>query len=86
MANPAGAGPEGGYILCYGISKPGALIPYIRMLAEKTGLPVVQLCGIRQRMVPGARCVLDAGPAEFLSLFGIFRAVPPSLLYVRGPQ
>lgn len=69
MANPAGAGPEGGYILCYCISKPGALIPYIRMLAEKTGLPVVQLCGIRQRIVPGARCVLDAGPAEFLSLF-----------------
>ena len=60
---------KGGYILCYCISKPGALTPYIRRLAEETGLPVVQLCGIRQRVHPKARCVLDAGPAEFLGLF-----------------
>ncbi len=60
---------KGGYILCYCISKPGALAPYIRRLAEETGLPVVQLCGIRQRVHPKARCVLDAGPAEFLGLF-----------------
>lgn len=64
-------GPAGGqgYILCYCISKPGALEPYIRQLAERTGLPVVQLCGIRQKVHPKARCVLDAGPAEFLGLF-----------------
>lgn len=60
---------EGGYILCYCISRPGALAPYIHQLAEKTGLPVVQLCGIRQKVHPRARCVLDAGPAEFLGLF-----------------
>lgn len=60
---------KGGYILCYCISKPGALAPYIRRLAEETGLPVVQLCGIRQRVHPKARCVLDAGPAEFLGWF-----------------
>ncbi len=58
-----------GYILCYCISKPGALAPYIQNLAEKTGLPVVQLCGVRQKVHPRARCVLDAGPAEFLGLF-----------------
>ena len=66
--DPAGSGKRG-YILCYCISKPGALEPYIRSLAEKTGLPVVQLCGIRQKVHPAAKCVLDAGPAEFLSLF-----------------
>ena len=60
---------QGGYILCYCISKPAALEPYIRQLAEKTGLPVVQLCGIRQKVHPKARCVLDAGPSEFLGLF-----------------
>ena len=60
---------EKGYILCYCISKPGALSPYIHALAEKTGLPVVQLCGIRQKVHPKAKCVLDAGPAEFLGLF-----------------
>ena len=58
-----------GYILCYCISKPGALSPYIHALAEKTGLPVVQLCGTRQKVHPKAKCVLDAGPAEFLGLF-----------------
>ena len=60
---------QGGYILCYCISKPAALEPYIRQLAEKTGLPVVQLCGIRQKVHLKARCVLDAGPSEFLGLF-----------------
>ncbi len=60
---------QGGYILCYCISKPGALTPYIQRLAAETGLPVVQLCGIRQKVVPGAECVLDAGPAEFLGWF-----------------
>ncbi len=61
--------PAGGYILCYCISAPGALEPYIRQLAERTGLPVVQLCGIRKKVHPKAHCVLDAGPAEFLGLF-----------------
>ena len=69
MANTPEDYPTGGYILCYCISKPGALAPYIRRLAEETGLPVVQLCGIRQKVHPNARCILDAGPAEFLSLF-----------------
>ena len=59
----------GGYILCYCISKPAALEPYIRQLAEQTGLPVVQLCGLRQKVHPKATCVLDAGPSEFLGLF-----------------
>ena len=60
---------SGGYILCYCISKPGALGSYIRQLAEETGLPVVQLCGIRQKVHPKAQCIFDAGPAEFLGLF-----------------
>ena len=62
-------GVEGPYILCYCISRPGALEPYIRRLQEETGLPVVQLCGIRQKVHPRAQCVLDAGPAEFLGWF-----------------
>ncbi len=67
----APASPQGGkgYILCYCISKPGALEPYVRRLAEETGLPVVQLCGTRQKIHPRANCVLDAGPSEFLALF-----------------
>lgn len=76
MANPPqgdsgkiGENTPGGYILCYCISRPGALAPYIQSLAERTGLPVVQLCGVRQKVHPKARCVLDAGPAEFLGLF-----------------
>ena len=32
-------------------------------------MPIVQLCGIRQKVHPKARCVLNAGPAEFLELF-----------------
>lgn len=69
MAHTPCGYPAGGYILCYCISKPDALAPYIQTLAEKTGLPVVQLCGIRQKVHPKARCILDAGPAEFLALF-----------------
>ena len=66
-ARDGGAGR--GYILCYCISRPDALAPYIRRLAEETGLPVVQLCGVRQKVHPKARCILSAGPAEFLGLF-----------------
>ena len=60
---------RGDYILCYCISRSGALEPYIRRLAEETGLPVVQLCGTRHKLHPKAKLVFDAGPAEFLSLF-----------------
>lgn len=67
LASPPSFG--GKYILVYCISRPGALEPYIAKLAEATGLPVVQLCGLRRKVHPKARCVLDAGPAEFLSLF-----------------
>ena len=69
MAHPSADRAPGSYILCYCINKPGALTPYIDALAERTGLPVVQLCGIRQKVHPKAECVLDAGPAEFLGLF-----------------
>ena len=58
-----------GYILCYCINRPGALAPYIQEFARRSGLPVVQLCGIRQKVHPKVRCILDAGPAEFLELF-----------------
>ena len=69
MANHPADYPAGGYILCYCISAPGALTPYVERLAAETGLPVVQLCGIRRKVHPKARQILDAGPAEFLSLF-----------------
>ncbi len=60
---------QGGYILCYCIAFSEALEPYIRRLAEETGLPVVQLCGARRKLHPKAKMIFDAGPAEFLSLF-----------------
>ena len=60
---------RGEYILCYCIARSGALEPYIRRLAEETGLPVVQLCGTRRKLHPKAKLIFDAGPAEFLSLF-----------------
>lgn len=69
MASNARRGASGGYILCYCVSAPGALTPYVRRLAETTGLPVVQLCGARRRVHPKARLILDAGPAEFLDWF-----------------
>lgn len=74
MANPGYLSGEkrftaGNYILCYCINAPGALEPYLNQLAAKTGLPIVQLCGIRRKVHPKAHCILDAGPAEFLSLF-----------------
>jgi len=57
------------YILCCFAAPPGVLEPYIRRLAEETGLPVLQLCGTRRRVHPKAKLILDAGPAEFLALF-----------------
>ncbi len=60
---------RGEYILCYCISRSGALEPHIRRLAKETGLPVVQLCGTRHKLHPRAKLIFDAGPAEFLSLF-----------------
>ncbi len=59
----------GKYILCYCIAAPGPLEPYIQRLSEESGLPVLQLCGARRRVHPKAKLILDAGPAEFLSLF-----------------
>lgn len=61
--------PSHGYLLCYCISQPGVLSPYIREFARRHNLPIVQLCGIRQKVHPKAHCVLNAGPAEFLELF-----------------
>ena len=65
----ASSGVSGNYILVYCISAPGALTPYVERLAQQTGLPVVQLCGTRRKVCPSARCILSAGPAEFLDLF-----------------
>ena len=60
---------RGEYILCYCISRSAPLEPYIRRLAEETGLPVLQLCGTRRKVHPKAKLIQDAGPAEFLRLF-----------------
>ena len=42
MADHPANYPKGGYILCYCISRPGALTPYLERLHQETGLPVVQ--------------------------------------------
>ena len=60
---------SGGYILCYCAGRSGALEPYLRKFASLKGLPVIQLCGARRRVLPKARLLPDAGPAEFLALF-----------------
>ena len=80
---------QGGYILCYCISKPGAVTPYVDRLAKETGLPVVQLCGARRRVHPKAQLILDAGPAErclclyqFFPWHRLFRTVPAAVLYI----
>ena len=39
-----------GYILCYCINKPGALEPYLQEFARRSAMPIVQLCGIRQKV------------------------------------
>ena len=61
--------PNGPYLLCYFIHPPVLLAPYIRLLSDALKFPVVQLCGARRKAFPGARCILDAGPAEFVRLF-----------------
>ncbi len=58
-----------GYLLLYCISDPAPLEPCLRRVRAMTGLPVVQLCGLRKNLCPGAVRVLDAGPAEFLGWF-----------------
>ncbi|MDD4716114.1 MAG: polysaccharide pyruvyl transferase family protein [Oscillospiraceae bacterium] len=57
------------YVLCYFISPYGALMPALRRVLEETGLPLVQLAGMRRRAPGAKRVVLDAGPREFLGLF-----------------
>lgn len=58
MADHPANYPKGGYILCYCISRPGALTPYLERLHQETGLPVVQLCGIRQKVYPKAKQIM----------------------------
>ena len=69
VAAPPDNLPEGGYLLCYFIHPPAALSAYVRRLSDSLGLPIVQLCGIRRKVHPKARTVLDAGPSEFVRLF-----------------
>ncbi len=57
------------YILCYFVSEPGAAAPYAKALAERTGLPIVQLAGTRTKIDGCSEMVFDAGPREFLGLF-----------------
>ena len=65
MADHPANYPKGGYILCYCISRPGALTPYLERLHQETGLPVVQLCGIRQKVHPKAKQIMDAAGELF---------------------
>ncbi|MBQ6207932.1 MAG: polysaccharide pyruvyl transferase family protein [Oscillospiraceae bacterium] len=69
VAAEPSASPNGPYILCYFIHPPELLTPYIRLVSDLLKFPVVQLCGTRRKAFPGARCVLDAGPSEFVRLF-----------------
>ena len=57
------------YILCYFVSDPGAAASYAKALAERTGLPIVQLAGARRKIDGCSKLVFDAGPREFLGLF-----------------
>ena len=54
----------GGYLLWDCAGRPGPLAPYIRKLAEKTGLPVVRLHGGKSN----AHHIEHPGPAEYVDL------------------
>ena len=54
----------GEYLLWDCGGRPGPLAPYVRKLAEKTGLPVVRLHGGKGK----GRHIEDPGPAEYLDL------------------
>ena len=56
----------GGYLLWDCAGRPGPLAPYVRKLAEKTGMPVVRLHGGKGR--PKAHHTGEPGPAEYLDL------------------
>ena len=56
----------GGYLLWDCAGRPGPLAPYVRKLAEKTGLPVVRLHGGKGKTK--ARHIENPGPAEYLDL------------------
>ena len=60
---------QGPYILCYFVSDPGEVAPYVQALAERTGWPIVQLAGARRKLPGVKELVFDAGPREFLGLF-----------------
>ncbi len=60
---------QGPYILCYFVSDPGEVVPYVQALAQRTGWPVVQLAGARRKIPGASELVFDAGPREFLGLF-----------------
>ena len=87
----------GGYILCYCISRPDALAPYIRRLAEETGPPVVQPWAYARRSTP--RPARFSAPVrrsfwpvpgcrlcvhQLLPRNGVLRPVPKALLYGGG--
>ena len=68
-AELAGEYPEntpGGYLLWDCTGRPGPLAPYVRKLAEKTGLPVVRLYGGKGKAK--IRHIENPGPAEYLDL------------------
>ena len=67
LANPDRR--KGPYILCYFVSDPGEAAPYALALSQKTGWPIVQLAGARQKIDGASELVFDAGPREFLALF-----------------
>ena len=67
LANPERR--KGPYILCYFVSDPGEAAPYALALSQKTGWPIVQLAGARQKIDGASELVFDAGPREFLALF-----------------
>ena len=69
VAAPPEPFPNGPYLLCYFIHPPVLLTRYIQLLSDTLKFPVVQLCGTRRKAFPGAHCILDAGPREFVRLF-----------------
>lgn len=60
---------KGPYILCYFVSDPGEVAPYVEALAKKTGYPIVQLAGARRKLPGTSELIFDAGPREFLGWF-----------------
>lgn len=59
---------KGKYILFYKVASPDELIPYVEMLSDKLGLPVIEISSNLKKSSKKFRIISNAGPEDFVSL------------------